>query len=237
MDESFLPVFLVSFAIPLSIALIVLFSRKELHDLWTPAVDVFAVLLTSEGILLYDQYNHHILGRAFGMEPIVGFTLLLTITAPLLILALFVERAVIRIYVIRRWLRTTRVSRTSFYWTYGLWAAAVGIFGTQILFLLSASRGSTIPVAAGRTGGNNIPVVAFLLVSTALSFPVFFAVDKYIRGRYFSARTFPEWWRVGMTAALLREDQPESEHIKNCPTCGQALPGKKAQAVGAAAGN
>ena len=122
-----LNIFLPALLAPLSIAIVVLMLRKQFHDLWTPAVDVFAVLLASELVLLYE--HDRLRPPAIGVDLIHGLMVLLTITFPLLIWSLVVEFKVIDAYIKIKKKAERQV-------TVLLWASAVTVLAGQLALLL-----------------------------------------------------------------------------------------------------
>jgi hypothetical protein len=130
-------IFLPALMVPLSIAIVVLMIRETFHSVWTPAVDVFAILLASELVILFE---HKRLGEpAIGVDLIEGVVILLCITLPLLVGSLIVEKLVIRFYFFHK------VGSKARKRTLLLWASAVTIFAGQLALLLGAKREQIAP--------------------------------------------------------------------------------------------
>lgn len=146
--ELFWNVLLPAFVIPFLVVSIPIMLRKHFHDLWTPAVDVFAVLLAAEVLLLIDHGK--LPQRVFGADLVGVLAVLLIVTASLLILSLVVEDVVIRAFLIRQWLRGARVGRRSSRWAVYLWAAAISIFGLHLVLFLGGSYQPTMFAISGK---------------------------------------------------------------------------------------
>ena len=135
LQQLHLDIFLPALLAPLSVAIVVVMCRKQFHDLWTPAVDVFAVLLASEFVLLYE--HDRLRTPAIGVDLLHGIFLLLCFTLPLFVGALIVENKVIDFYFYKKGKRARK--RTIL-----LWASAITIFAGQIALLLGPKAQSVV---------------------------------------------------------------------------------------------